>query len=92
MPDLGGPESILGPIDLMNSPNDLASNENTEDGNQAGEGSDDGQASDDSCHTESTEDGQVAICTGRLTVDDLIEEPVTSGGDNVISDGPGGAE
>lgn len=91
VPDLGGPESILGPIDLMNSPNDLASNENSDDGtgSQAGgsDGSEDGQGSDGSCHTESPRDGQVAICTGPLTVDELIEEPVTSGGDNVISDG-----
>jgi hypothetical protein len=62
-----GPEDILGPIDLMGDPQ-----ETTEGGSESGEG---GSGRGGSAHDE-------LIDAGALSEDQLIDEGVTSGGDN----------
>jgi len=90
---IGGAESILGPVGLMNSPSDLiAGNDDDEifgpGGEQlAGEEGDGDEDDDQSDDSESGADASVGIInTGPVSIDQPVDEPVTSG-----SDGPGGS-
>jgi hypothetical protein len=89
---IGGAESILGPVGLMNGPSDLISNNDDDEifgpgGEQlAGEGDDEGE-DEEGEDGESGSDASIGIInTGPVSIDQPVDEPVTSG-----NDGPGGS-
>ena len=80
---MGGVESILGPIGEMGSPLDLASNDQDSDSND--EDSDEGD--DDQTSVDVALDLNGA---GRVSLDETIDQPITSGGDGGFNDGLNG--
>lgn len=65
---IGGPESILGPIGLMGNPSE-----------QSGVGAED----EDAQGSGGASFASQLISTEGLNLDELIDEAVTSGGDNI---------
>jgi hypothetical protein len=85
-PEVGSSESLLGPINEMNSPSDLGSQETAQE-NQDEEGDDSEEGGDKQTNVDAS---LGLINTGPVSVDLTVDQPITSGSDGMISDGPGG--
>jgi hypothetical protein len=84
--EVPGVESILGPIGLMDSPSDLPFDEGADDG--SGGGDDEADEEEEAADEEGSGNADASvglINTGPVSIDQPVEEPVTSG-----SDIPGG--
>jgi hypothetical protein len=84
--EVPGAESILGPIGLMDSPSDLPFDEGADDG--SGGGDDEADEEEEAADEEGSGNADASvglINTGPVSIDQPVEEPVTSG-----SDIPGG--
>lgn len=93
-PTVSGPEAILGPVGLMESPTSAAAPEDAaveamaeefaqEEAQKLAEAEDADEEDEDSEKSGSADVSLGLISTGSLTLDQLIEEPVTSGGDTI---------
>jgi hypothetical protein len=73
-----GPEAILGPVDLMGNPEETIEWASDEDFGQTGAEGEEGEGGGEGSADWSTQ----LFGTGSLTDDALVDEGVTSGGDN----------
>jgi hypothetical protein len=84
-PEVGSSESLLGPINEMNSPFDLGTDETAQ------ENQDEESDSEEGGDKQTNVDASLGLInTGPVSVDLTVDQPITSGSDGMISDGPGG--
>jgi hypothetical protein len=85
-PEVSSSDSLLGPIDELNGPSDLGAQETAQE--QQDEESDDGDEGGDK---QSNVDATLGLInTGQVSVDLPVDQPITSGSDGLIDDGPPG--
>jgi hypothetical protein len=77
-----GPEAILGPVDLMGNPEETIEMASSEDQGQPGSYGEDGEDAEDGGSGSVNWSSQLFGAGGGLSDDALVDEGVTSGGDN----------